>query len=163
MAIETILGGLLGGVTRLVPEVLSYLDKKQERKHELALGEQNLKVAQVNLEGQFRLKDREVEGAQFTSALEAMKVGIEAQGKPTGIKWVDAFSAIIRPAVTSWLFVLYAVYKSAALSLAMAAGVPLDQAIQAMWTPSDDAMLGAVLTFWFVGRVWERQVTRSFK
>lgn len=32
-----IIGSLLGGVFRLVPEVLKYFDKKNDRQHELAI------------------------------------------------------------------------------------------------------------------------------
>ena len=32
-----ILGSVLGGVFRLVPEVIKYFDKKNERQHELAM------------------------------------------------------------------------------------------------------------------------------
>ena len=30
-------------------------------------------------------------------------------------------------------------------------------AVAASWSPSDDAMLSAVLTFWFIGRVWDKK------
>ena len=163
MALETILGGILGGVTRLAPEVLGFFDKKNERKHELQMASHELEVAKLQQEGQFRLKDREIEGAQFTSALSAIQSGIEAQGKPTGIRWVDAVSALIRPGVTIWLFVLYAIYKIASLDLAVSSDVGLAESIKAMWTQDDSAMLSAVLTFWFIGRVWERESNRSFK
>lgn len=160
MALEAILGGVVGGITRLVPEVMSYLDKKNERKHELSLGEQNLKLTQLQQAGQLAIADRQAEASQMVSALEAMKSGIEAQAKPTGIRWVDAFSALIRPGVTSWLFLLYALYKGTTMLMAIDSGASLAQLVPLMWTPADESMLSAVLTFWFVGRVWERASNR---
>jgi len=161
--IETIVGGALGAISRLAPEVINYFDKKNERKHELAMGVQQYDLAKLQTESAYKLKDREVEGEQFVSALETMKAGIEAQAKPTGIRWVDAFSALIRPGVTTWIFVIFAGYKSAMLHLALEANASLAEAVVSLWTPADEAMLSAVLTFWFVGRVWERNTDRSFK
>jgi hypothetical protein len=158
--IETILGGFMGGVLRLAPEVLKFFDSKNERSHELRMGEQNLKLVQLQQAGQLAIADRTMEGNQFVSAMEAMKVGIEAQGKQTGIKWVDAMAATVRPVITYWIFFLYAIIKSALILVAIETNVPVGQVALAAWTAADDAMLSAVLTFWFVGRVWERQQPR---
>jgi len=35
--LESLFGGLLGGLFRLAPEILKFLDRKSERKHEIAL------------------------------------------------------------------------------------------------------------------------------
>ena len=35
--VSTLFGGLLGGIFRIIPEIFKYLDRKNERKHELAL------------------------------------------------------------------------------------------------------------------------------
>src|SRR5690606_9273658 len=44
---EPILGGLLGGVARLAPEILKFFDRRNERKHELALAEHQLELIRV--------------------------------------------------------------------------------------------------------------------
>jgi len=158
--LETILGGVVGGLTRLAPEVLGFMDKKNERKHELAMQEYNLRMTELQNQGKIAITDREIEGKQFEAAMNAMKAGIEAQGKPSGVKWVDGWAAAVRPGVTTWVFILYAIYKAASISLALNASVPLDKAVVAMWGPEDSAMLSAILMFWFVGRVWERTIPR---
>jgi uncharacterized membrane protein YbhN (UPF0104 family) len=161
--IETILGGLLGGVARLAPEVLKFLDRKAERLHELALGEQQFRLAQAAQQTALQTADIGLMQSQFVAALDAMKEGIKAQGTQTGVRWIDAVSATVRPVVTYWIFALYSIAKSAQIKLAMAGGVGLAEAVKASWGASDDAMLSAVLTFWFIGRVWEREGTRSFR
>lgn len=160
MAIETILGGVVGGALRIAPEILSIWDKKNERKHELAMQEFSLKRTQLENEGKLAVVDREVEGKQFEAAMAVMKEAHAAQGRPTGIRFVDGWAAAIRPAVTSWVFLLYAAVKAATISLAVKADVPIDAAVIAMWGPEDSAMLSAILTFWFLGRVWERVTPR---
>ena len=159
--IETILGGALGAVARLAPEVIKYFDSKNERSHELRLGEQNLRLVELQQKGQLAIADRTAEQAQFVSAMQAMQAGIEAQGKPTGIKWVDAMAATVRPIITYWLFLLYAMVKAAMISIAIESQVGIEKALLASWGPADDAMLSAILTFWFVGRVWERKEPRQ--
>ncbi len=159
--LETILGGALGGVLRLAPEVLKYFDSKDERKHELRLGEQNLKLTELQQKGQIAVADRQLEGSQFTAAMAALQASIESQAKPTGVKFIDGLAASVRPVITYWVFFLYAAVKTALLSMAIEANASLEQALAASWTAADDAMLSAILTFWFVGRVWERTVPRS--
>ena len=159
MALEAILGSIVGGGLRMVPEILSFLDKKNERKHELSLGDQQYRVAELQFRAQREIKDLDVEQSQFVSAMESLKTGIEAQGKATGIKWVDALSSIVRPAITAWIFVLYSIVKIAQVKVALAANQDSMQAIISVWTSDDVAMLSAVIMFWFVGRVWKSRVT----
>jgi len=45
--IETLLGGLLGGVFRLAPEILKWLDRKGERGHELAMQDKALEFEKL--------------------------------------------------------------------------------------------------------------------
>jgi hypothetical protein len=159
MAIEAIVGSIVGGALRIAPEILGFLDKKHERKHELALGDQQYRVAELQFRAQREIKDLDVEQSQFVSAMEALKTGIEAQGKTTGIKWVDAISSVVRPAITAWIFVLYSVVKVAQVKVALAASADSMQAIISVWTSDDVAMLSAVIMFWFVGRVWKSRRT----
>jgi hypothetical protein len=154
MALETLLGGLLGGALRMAPEILGYLDKKNERKHELALGEQQFRVAELQFREKREIKDLDVEQSQFVSAMEALKEGIKAQGTPTGIKWIDALSAVVRPAITAWVFALYSAVKIASLTVALSAADGAT-AVLSIWGPEDSGMLSAIVMFWFVGRIWK--------
>lgn len=45
--IETLIGGALGGLLRLAPEVLKWLDRKGERAHELAMQDKALEFEKV--------------------------------------------------------------------------------------------------------------------
>ncbi len=45
--IETLLGGLLGGVFRLAPEILKWLDRQGERGHELAMQDKALEFEKL--------------------------------------------------------------------------------------------------------------------
>jgi len=160
MAIEALLGSVIGGALRLAPEVLTFLDKKNERKHELALGDQQYRVVELQTKTQLDIKDLDVEQSQFVSAMQALTEGVKSQGSPTGIQWVDAISSLVRPTITSWIFALYTIVKIAQVRVAMSMEDTTLQALIAVWTPDDNAMLGAVVMFWFVGRVWKHHGTR---
>lgn len=160
MALETLLGGIFGGILRTVPEILSFFDKKHERKHELQLGDQQYRVAELQFRSQKEIKDLDVEQSQFVTAMEALKAGITAQGVKSGIPWIDAISSLVRPSVTAWLFALYTAVKLAALEQA-AQTMDASQAVLSVWGPEDSGMLSAVIMFWFVGRVWDKPVSRK--
>jgi hypothetical protein len=98
-----------------------------------------------------------VEQSQFVSAMQALTEGVKSQATQTGIKWVDAFSAIIRPGITTWIFALYSAVKIAALTKAMQTMSGAD-AVLSVWDADDKATLAAVVMFWFVGRVWKSRV-----
>jgi hypothetical protein len=160
MAIESL---IIGAIARLAPEVLAIIDKRGERKHELKMAEQNLKITQLQNEGKLAIVDREIEGKQFEAGVLALKAGIEAQGKPTGIRWIDALNASVRPVIAYWVFGLYSIAKLAQIEMARATGIGVSEAVQVSWTQFDGEMMSAVIMFFFVGRIWERGVMRSFK
>lgn len=155
MALDAILGGLFGGILRAVPEVLTFMDKKNERKHELALGDQQYRVAELQFRSQKAIKDVELEQSQFVSAMEALKTSITAQAVKTGIPWIDAISSLVRPAITGWIFTIYSAVKVVSLAKAMDT-MQATEAVLSIWGPADTEMLSAVVMFWFVGRVWDK-------
>lgn len=159
MVLETLLGGLLGGAARLAPEVLKFLDRKGERSHELALQDKQHEL--LRIQGQTRLDQThaEVDGQQFTTAVQALQAAVAAQAVQTGIKWVDAASALVRPIVTYVMFAFYGLAKLATYVQVMASGLAWDSAILTIWGVGDMAMLNAILSFWFLGRVLDK-VTR---
>ena len=152
--IETILSGLAGGILRIVPEVMKLWDAKNERAHELSLLEKEMEFAKVKAEAGMR----ETEAQMTMAELDAMAVALREQGETARAagQWVAAMSALVRPLVTYWFVGLYSAYKMAAMYTAHQQGAPWDRLLVQGWSPDDQSMLTLVLTFWFVGRVWER-------
>lgn len=154
--IETLLGGLLGGAFRIAPEVLKWLDRKGERGHELAMQDKALEFEK--LRGAQRMAEigASADAAWNTGAIDALKEAVGAQGKLSGVRWVDALSCSVRPVITYWFMALYCAAKTAAFVGAVDAEVEWIAAIQAAWTEADQALWAGVLNFWFLGRVFER-------
>lgn len=153
--IETLLGSLLGGVFRIAPEFLKWLDRKGEREHELKMLSAEMEFAKIK--GEIAMK--QVEAAMTVAEMDAMTEALKEQGQTARAagKWVAAASALVRPVVTYWFVVLYSVVKILGMVMAVQAGGDWKEVVVKSWTQDDMAMLMLVLTFWFVGRVWERK------
>jgi len=149
-----LLGSVFGGLFRLAPEILKWLDRKDERKHELSMF--TLQTDLEKVRGTFRMEEKYVEHS--TEQLEAIQEAFKEQrqtAKEAG--WfVSAISALVRPGITWALFGMYGGVKAAGLSIALAVGAPWQDVVLKGWTPDDFAMLNMVLTFWFVGRSIEK-------
>jgi hypothetical protein len=154
---ETLLGGVFGGLLRLAPEALKFFDQKNERKHELAMLEAEMKFAQVKGEIAMRQTEAQMTMAEVAAIGEAFKEQ-SATAQAAG-KVVAAISALVRPFVTYLFVVAYALVKVAGYLIALEQGGEWKSVITTMWSVDDMAVLNMILSFWFVGRVYER--TRS--
>jgi hypothetical protein len=152
--IETLLGSLLGGVFRIVPEVMKLWDAKNEREHELAMLGKEMEFAQIKGE----ISMREQETVLMGKELDAMTEALKEQGETARAsgQFISAISAAVRPLVTYWFVTLYSIVKLASILMAIDAGANWKEVLVSSWSEDDMALLMMVLTFWFVGRVWDR-------
>jgi len=151
--IETIFGGLVGGAFRLAPEVLKWLDRKGERKHELAMQDKQLEFQRLT--GAQKIEEAQIQ--YDTTALDTLKEAIKGQETPSGIKWVDALSKLMRPLITfQWVIVLYPLVILSGFLLAVEAGVPPLEALQGVFGEPEKALVGAITNFWFLDRILAR-------
>jgi len=149
-----VFGSLLGGIFRLAPEILKYLDKNDERKHELAMF--GLQTDLEKMRGQFTMEQKYVEHS--TAQLEAIQEAFKEQGEEAkaSYPWVAALSALVRPMVTYVLFGMYVAFKISVMVYAFNSGANWHDIIVGNWTADDFGMLNMILTFWFVGRAIEK-------
>jgi hypothetical protein len=149
-----LLGSIFGGIFRLAPEVLKWLDKKNERQHELSMF--TLQTDLEKLRGQFKMEEKYVDYSvqQLDTIKEAFK---EQASTAKEAGWfVAAVSALVRPGITWALFFMYAAVKAAALVMAFQTGGHWTEVVTKVWDADDFAMLNMCLTFWFVGRSIEK-------
>ena len=149
-----IFGSLRGGVFRLVPEVLKWLDKKNERSHELQMFQ-----SQCDLEKQRGAQKLSEIGAQrdatldigamtaFQSAIQQQTDMVKAAGG-----WAAALSASVRPVMTYYLLVVYGVVKICLAISQMRAGVPFVDVMPKLWSVDDMALLAGVVNYWILDR-----------
>lgn len=150
-----ILGGLLGGVFRLAPEVVKYFDRKSERSHELAMFERQCELEEVR--GQIKLQEINAtrESVIDSGVVDALNNAIQQQSemvKAAGPGWVANLSASVRPVITYYLLALYGAVKACFMLLAFDSGIPLAEAVAKNWTVDDATLLAGVVNYWMIDR-----------
>lgn len=154
-----LLGSIFGGLFRLAPEVLKWLDRKDERSHELKMF--SLQTDLEKMRGEYKMEEKYVDfsKANIDAIGEAFKQQAEADKK--AYKWVASISALVRPGITWLLFGLYTAVKIVTIMYAVNSGMPALTIMQEVWTADDFSMLMMILTFWFLGRSIEKREPRN--
>jgi hypothetical protein len=154
-AASGILGSIFGGLFRLAPEVLKFWDRKDDRKHELAM--YGLQIDLEKTKGQVRIEEKYIDyGIAQTQAIQTAFEG-QAKEAAASYRWVAALSALVRPMVTYILFGMYVAFKITIIVHAVNSGANWIDIARNHWTPDDFAMLNMILTFWFLGRSIEKR------
>lgn len=154
-----LLGSIFGGLFRLAPEVLKWLDRKDERKHELAMFQQRCELEKQ--QGSQRLAEI---GAQHsadvdTGVITAFQAAIKSQtemAKAAG-GWVAGLSASVRPIVTYLLLGIYLALQVAMAASALANGGNVEVVFKTVMTPDFCGLVSGVISYWFLSRTLEKR------
>lgn len=153
--IETLLGGVFGGLLRLAPELLKVLDRKSERQHELQMTGLEHEFAKTQAETMLRIGHQQVQVREFEAIANASD---EQSRTSVAAGWLIAgINALVRPLTTYLFLAAYFWVKVALYSLAVAQGGGWQEVIVSLWTADDATILFMIISFWFVGRVYERK------
>ena len=149
-----LLGSIFGGLFRLAPEVLKFLDKKNERAHELSMFQ--LQTDLEKLRGEFKMEEKYVDYS--IQQMDTIKAAFQEQAETAkAAGWfVAAISALVRPGITWALFFMYAAVKAAALVIAFQTGADWTEVVSKCWDEDDFGVFTMCITFWFVGRSVEK-------
>ena len=133
-----LLGSLAGFLTSFIPEIFSFIKDKKDKVHELEL-------IKLQIEAGKNSDLSKLEEVRISSgAIEARAIYHHA--KPSGIKWVDAMSAFVRPFITYSFFLLY-IYLKIVSFLEIGS-------IVVIWTEEDQGLFSAIVGFWFGQRAF---------
>jgi hypothetical protein len=149
-----IFGSLRGGIFRLAPEVLKWMDKKDERTHELAMFQQQCQLE--TLRGQQKLAEigAQREAAVDVGVMDAFNAAIAQQAdmvKAAG-GWVAILSASVRPVVTYWILLLWSFDHIWFAWTAWAAGAPPEAVFKLIMSADFAALVSGTLNYWFLDR-----------
>ena len=149
-----VIGSLLGGVFRLVPEILKFADKKHDRSHELAMFDRQCDLEKVR--GQMKMDEI---GAQRDAALDvgtlaAFRSAIEQQTEMVKVAggWVASLSAAVRPLMTYYLLALYGAAKAASMLIAYNGGQDVSVVLARAWSVDDMSLMSGVINYWILDR-----------
>jgi hypothetical protein len=149
-----IFGSLLGGLFRLAPECLKWLDKKDERAHELQMFDR-----QCQLEGQRGQQKMAEIGAQHEATVDAgvvsaFNAAVEQQTKMAEAAggWAASLSASVRPVVTYWILGLWSFVHVWFAWNAWSVGANPDVVFKMMMSADFAALVSGTLNYWFLDR-----------
>ena len=154
-----LLGSIFGGLFRLAPEVLKFLDRKNERLHELKMFEQQCQLEQMR--GAQKLQEI---GAQHGMAvdvgvLDAFKSALDQQTEMVKAAggWVASLSASVRPVVTYWILFIWSFVHIWFAWNAWLQGMPPVEVFKTAMSPDFSALVAGTINYYFMNRTLEKR------
>jgi len=140
-----------GGIFRMIPSVIELISKRQDHAHELAMLDRQMQLESLKWQAkaaEITLQSEAAEAAKWAEALPAAQVTVKS-----GVKWIDAINASVRPALTYWWCLgLYSAYKGVTVWVAIDESAPLEQIATTLMTEFDRSVIGSIIGFWFLDR-----------
>lgn len=140
-----------GGVLRLFPSVLDFFSKKRDLDHELKLLDRQMDLEK--LRWQFKAEEIHLQSEAATEASWASALPKAQETVTTGLKWIDAMNASVRPVLTYWwCLLLYTGYKGITVYVAVNSDLDLLGIANVLVNDFDKSVIGSIIGFWFLDR-----------
>ena len=143
----------------MAPEVLKWLDKKNERSHELLMFSRQCELE--TLRGQQKLAEigAQREAAVDVGVMDAFNNAITQQAEMVKAAggWVASLSASVRPLVTYWVLFVWSFIHVWFAWNAWLAGAPAVEVFKTMMTPDFSALLSGTINYWFLDRTLSKR------
>jgi hypothetical protein len=149
-----LLGSIFGGIFRLAPEVLKWLDKKNERSHELAMFDRQCELEAQRGAQKLAEIGAAREAAVDVGAMAAFNAAINQQTEMVKAAggWVASLSASVRPVVTYWvLFIWSFIHVWFAWNAWVGGATPIE-VFKTMMSADMSALVAGTLNYWFLDR-----------
>jgi len=157
--LTTVISFLSGGV----PKLLDFFQDKSDKKHELELAQlqtsREIELKKAGLDVEERIAHIQTEQVQITSdvterqALYAHDIAI-GQGAS---QWVINARAMVRPAVTYGMFMLFAFVEIFGFVYAWKSGVAFDIALDNLWDADTQIIWASIVSFWFGSQAFSKK------
>jgi hypothetical protein len=146
----TLVGSILGFLGSAMPEAFKLFREAQDRKHELAILDRQMELQKLG-------HDQRLQEIQVQADVAESQALYTYANRPTGVPWVEALQATVRPVITYAYFAVFATVKLAVLiSLLGDAAITSTVAFTTMWDGETQALFAAVMSFWFGSRAIEK-------
>ena len=150
-----IVGWVFGGLFRLAPEVLKWLDRKNERAHELQMFKQQCELEAQRGDQKLAEIGAQREAAVDIGVIDAFKAAIDQQAdmvKAAGRGWVANLSASVRPVITYWVLLIWSFIHIWFAMTAYWAGATPKEVFSVMMTADFAALVAGTINYWFLDR-----------
>jgi acyl-coenzyme A synthetase/AMP-(fatty) acid ligase len=138
----TLLGSLLGFISSTFPDLLNIWKDRADRNHELAILDRQMEAQKLN-------QSNRLEEIHVQADISESKALYSHASQPSGVPWVEALRATVRPMITYAFFVLFATVKIAALFQLLNSGFTVADSLIIIWDGETQALFAAVMSFWF--------------
>ncbi len=147
-----VFSGGLGGILRLIPEVLKLFSDSADRKHEKAMTELQLEIDKARSEQNIDAIHAQAAVTQDNKEADAYIAALQSQSTLTGVHWADALSKTVRPIITYWWMILFTIVKITIIVYSAMHFSDINTFLNTVWTTNDISVLAMILGFWFVDR-----------
>lgn len=149
-----LLGSIFGGIFRLAPEVLKWLDKKNEREHELSMFDRQCQLESQRGAQKLAEIGAAREAAVDVGAMAAFNAAINQQTEMVKAAGglVASLSASVRPVVTYWVLFIWSFIHVWFAWNAWAAGATPVEVFKTMMSADMSALVAGTLNYWFLDR-----------
>lgn len=157
-----------GGLLRLFPELIGLWNKKTDNAHELKMMDKQIELQRTKgaddralvieqSHAALSLGEQTNNAAEVLAMLDAQKSALQGQMQKIGIWWVDAMNFLVRPVTTYYFLAFHFIAKVCMLVVAFQSGNDMWKNISSVYGKEDAAVLLGILSFWFVGRVFDKK------
>lgn len=143
----TVISSLIGFFGAGLPKVLEYFQDKQDKKHELA-------IMQLQMEMANNANQLQLQAVQSQENIEEIKSIYKTFN--TGIRWVDAFNGLVRPVIAFALIGLYIVIEYMIFSLIYSNNMLTLDLIECLWSDEDQALFTGIISYYFGSRAFNK-------
>ncbi len=135
----TLLASLVGFISSLIPEIMKFFLDKNDKKHEIQLLEQQLKMKKQG----YTSLDEVISDNSYKE--------IQALYKTyrTGICWVDALNGSVRPVLAYAFFAIYTFIKYLQYKVIASSSLTLNDIVNILWCVDDQAIFAGIISFYF--------------
>jgi hypothetical protein len=143
----------------MAPEVLKWLDKKNERSHELLMFSRQCDLEQLRGAQKLAEIGAQREAAVDVGVMDAFNNAITQQAEMVKAAggWVASLSASVRPLVTYWVLFVWSFIHVWFAWNAWLAGAPAVEVFKTMMTPDFSALLSGTINYWFLDRTLSKR------
>lgn len=135
----TLLASLVGFISSLIPEIMKFFLDKNDKKHEIHLLEQQLKMKKQG----YTSLDEVISDNSYKEIQALYKT------YQTGICWVDALNGSVRPVLAYAFFAIYTFIKYLQYKVIASSSLTLNDIVNILWCVDDQAIFAGIISFYF--------------
>ncbi len=142
----TLLASITGFISSIIPEILKILKDRNDKKHELNLLDRKIesnKLGQDAIIADLRTTKEITENNTIYSTYQS------------GVEWVDALNASVRPVLAYSFFIMYAGVKYVQFK-SIKENAILVEYLEVLWNIDDQAIFAGIISFYFGQRMFNK-------